>query len=81
MNLHTFKIRGDFCRIQTVSTQIKHDRTSYIYIYTRGELTIGAKRLVGAKQSVGKRLEAKRLGEETIWGQNVPDSPKQVLHK
>ena len=47
----------------------------YIYIYTRGELTIGAKRLVGAKQSVGKRLEAKRLGEEMI-GAKRPGFPK-----
>ena len=53
-----------------------------IYIYTRGESTIGAKQLVGAKQPVGKRLEAKRLGEEMVRGQNVPDSPKQLgLHK
>ena len=55
--------------------------TEHLILYTRGELTIGAKRLVGAKQSVGKRLEAKRLGEEMVWGQHVPDSPKQFLHK
>ena len=49
------------------------------YIYTRGETTSGAKRLVGAKRLGGKRLGgnvwgAKRLEEEMVWGRNVPDS-------
>ena len=44
MNLHAFKIRGDFCYMQTVKTQIRHDRT---IIHTKGETTSEAKRLMG----------------------------------
>ena len=44
-----------------------------------GQTTSGAKRLVGAKRPGGKRpggnvLGVKRLGEEMVWGRNVPDS-------
>ena len=39
-----------------------------------GVTTSGAKRQVGAKQPGGNVLGAKRLGEEMVWGQNIPNS-------
>ena len=47
-------------------------------------MTSEAKRLVGAKRLGGKRpggnvLGAKRLGEEMVWGRNVPDSCDMIL--
>ena len=64
MNLHAFKIRSEFCK----QFRPRLDTTELL-INTRGESTMGAKRLVGAK-----RPGAKRLGEEMVWGRNVPDS-------
>ena len=54
-------------------------------IYIRGESTMGAKRLMGKTTSGGETTRgettrgetswgAKRLGEEMVWGRNVPDS-------
>ena len=45
-----------------------HSSLSYIL---GGETTKWAKRLVGEK-----RLGGKRLGRETVWGRNIPDSDK-----
>ena len=44
--------------------------TAELLIYTRGESTMGAKRLVGAKRPGGKRPGGKRLGGETTRGGN-----------
>ena len=45
----TKNISGDFCRLQTVETQIGHDRTSYIY---KGRTDfVWGKRLVGKPKS------------------------------
>ena len=49
-----------------------------VLIYTRGESTMGAKRLVAAKRPGGKCLGGETLGEEMVWGQNFLDS--NLLH-
>ena len=74
MNLHAFKIRSEFCK----QFRPRLDTTELL-IYTRGESTMGAKRLVGRNDQGGNDqggnvLGAKRLEEETVWGRNVPDS-------
>ena len=51
-----------------------------LHIYYRGrndqwgEMTSGAKRLVGRNDQGGNVLGAKRLGEEMVWVRNDPDS-------
>ena len=60
MNLHAFKIRSEFCK----QFRPRLDTTELL-INTRGESTMGAKRLVGAKRPGGKRL-----GGETTRGGN-----------
>ena len=66
MNLHTFKIRGDFCSMQIFRPRL--DKTE-LFIHTRGETTNGMKRLVRLKRPGGNVLGAKRLGEEIVWGE------------
>ena len=39
-------------------------------------MTSGGEMTSGGKTTTGKRLGAKRLGEETVWGQNDPASDK-----
>ena len=78
MNLHASKIRSEFCK----QFRPRLDTTELL-IYTRVESTMGAKRLVGRNDQGGidqggNVLGAKRLGEEMVWGRNVPDSLTQA---
>ena len=67
-NIMNFKIRG--CKL----FRPRLDMTELlIHVHTRGETTNGAKLLVRPKRP-GDVLGAKRLGEEMVWGRNVPDS-------
>ena len=63
MNLHAFKIRGDFCRMQTVKTQIRHDITSYIY---KGRIDYGGETIRGGGTSWG---EMTRGGSKWFGGE------------
>ena len=79
MNLHAYKIRSEFCK----QFRPRLDTTELL-INTRGESTMGAKRLVGAKRPGGKRPGGKRLGGETTRGGNGlgakrPGFPLRIL--
>ena len=53
--------------------------TTELLIYTRGESTMGAKRLMGAKRPGGKRLGGETTRGGNGLGRNVPNSPPPPL--
>ena len=66
MNLHAFKIRGEFCK----QFRPRLDTTELL-IYTRGESDMGAKRLVGRNV----------LGGETTRGGNGLGAKRPGFHQ